>query len=311
MENENQNKNTDITRQMRGIISKYPIASKVGIVLAAIVVILAVIWFMAARSLPGSALYPLKTDFFETLDSSVQLSNEARADQHVHLLANRFNELKMLVAREEISSKAIEDLQTQVERNTQGVYEALNAEGESSLQSQNALRILEDLVGLTSAMEVIGESDARFGEFGEFMEDARREATNTYGDRVDRFVEREMPDVIYEFIKTQLTRVSRELENDTLPAEVIDDAEVYINRVAPAMSEGDLPRAINAIAEALRFIRIESLGANTIAQSLRPDVSSEPVDENASTTPQESATTTVGSSTVEDVPAADSFQFVQ
>ena len=307
MENEDQNKNTGSNAHMMGIFSKHPVASKIGVVLAAVIIILVVVWFMAARSLPGSALYPIKTDFFESLDSSVQLSNEGKADQHVHLLSNRLNELKALVTREQISQKAIQDLRTQVERNTQGIYEALNADGENNLQSQNALRILEDLVGLTSAMEVIGESDERFGDFGDFMEDARREASNTYSDRVDRFVEREMPDVIYEFIKTQLTRVSRELENDTLPEDVIDDAEVYINRVAPSMSEGDLPRAINAIAEALRFIRIESLGANKIALSLSGEASGQ-TNEDASTSTEETATSSdEGTQTT----SPDSFQFSQ
>lgn len=226
--------------------------------------ILIVMGFLAANSLPGSPLYSFKTDVIESMESSVALSNEAKAESQLTFLAKRLEETKKLSSGDAISPKALEDLQEQVTLRSTALYEALAADSEN-YTSQNALKIVRDYIGIASALEEITESDTRFGELGNFMEDQRREAVNVYQERVDRFVERATPEAIFSLIQAQLTEVTQELANASLSEETIDDAENYINRVSSSMSEGDFPRAINSISEAQRFIRIDTLGAYALA----------------------------------------------
>lgn len=261
-----------------------------GAALGLLLIVLLIIGFLAGKSLPGSPLYSFKTDFIENAGSSVALSNEAKAESQLSFLAKRLEETKTLSSGENISEDAIADIQEQVTLRSTTLFESLAADKEN-YTSQNALRILGNYVGIISALEEITESDTRFGELGSFMEEQRGIGTDAYQERVDRFVERATPEEIFTLIQAQLTQVTQELSTFTLRQDTIDDAESYLNRVTSSMTEGDYPRAINAIASAHRYIQVDMYGAYALSARFEPPKEeNDPANETATST-EEVATT--------------------
>lgn len=259
---------------------------------------------MVNSSLPGSALYSIKTDIIEQLDTSVQLSDESRAHAQIRLLENRLDELKKLAKRDDISDDALAKLQTVADRHRATFMDTLG-DTQSGSTTVAELRMIADFSHIASAMEVIAENDGRMKAFGDYVEDVRREAVNAYRDKIDRFVERETPENIFNLIATNLTAVSTALENENLTKDTINDAETYIARVEPSLTEGDYPRALNAIAEAMRFIQIDLHGAYAF---IKTDANEATPNERETSTTTESATTSTAVPTEE---PAGSFRFVQ
>jgi len=262
--------------------------TKIVIVIVLLLAGLVLAWFMAANSLPGSALYSFKTNFIEKIDESVQLSSEAKMQAHARLLENRLAELKRLVERGEASEGALTALQSTVERHVNAFTEAL---GDPLTQSttESELKAISDFVGIAATMEEISESNEQFATFGDYMGDVRRDAVRVYQDKIDRFVERETPERIFNLIRIHLTDVSRGLQNEQLSKKTVDIAETYISRVEPALTEGDYPRAFYAIADAMRFINIDLRGALAFMNNATPDITDDEEDDMTGETDDETS----------------------
>jgi hypothetical protein len=281
--------------------------TKRGIVIALIVFLALIVFgFIASRSLPGDALYSVKTDFIEELDAAVQWGPKSKAEFYVRRMESRLAELKALAQKDQLTEHVYTDFREIVEKQDQAFTAFINEE-QSSFSKTEKLIAIESYTNVAAAMETLSEGDPELQELGEFMEDIRREAFNLYKDEVDRFVEQETPANIYEFIKERLTEVSNALNDESLSEGVIDDAEVYINRVSAAMADSNYPRAIAAIAEAHRFIVIEKYGVfEATAQTQEAQESATTSTSSATTTQEESSAATPDTSL-----EAPSFTFPQ
>jgi hypothetical protein len=273
--------------------------TKKGLVVAIVVFLLLIVFgIIASRSLPGEALYGFKTSVIEELNRSVQFGTEAGANHEISRLEQRLDEIKRLKEKGPLSDSARTALENMVLKHSKAVTAAVQDQN-SMLTPTDKLSLLERYAGVAAAMETVSESDPELTALGDFMEDRRREAVSLYREQVDRFVERETPANIFEFIKQLLSNVSNELQNGNLTENTIDDAEVYINRVGPAMAEGDYPKAINSIAEAMRFIAVEKYGAN-----VESDEAPSTDDTSTSTEEAVTPTSTPASSTPTPAPSA-------
>ncbi len=258
--------------------------TKKGAVIALIIFLaLVALGVFASRSLPGNALYGLKTQFIETLNESVQFSAENKAQYQVERMKNRLEEVQAFEEKGNFSQKAREDLERVTAKHMETLTSVAAANADAA-PSETILTAINDFAGVALAIESVSERNEALQEFGEFIEDIRRDSVNLYKDEVDRYVERTAPEQIYEFVRVQLSEVSEGLNTENINPQTIDDAEVYINRVGPAMAEADYPRAIAAIAEAMRFIQIDIYGVvKSEAESPSTDTASS-TEENASTT---------------------------
>lgn len=267
----------------------FPLSTRTKIILGTAIILIAFValGFMASQSIPGSALYGIKTGVIEGLTESMQPTAEAKASYQTVKLRERLEELKTLIQKGTVEANMQDDLRAMVTQHTQTLESLVEAEADAPTPAM--LSAISDFSDVAAAMETRSEREESLSEFGEFMEDVRRNAVNLYQDHVDRYVERETPEVIYEFVRTLLTNVSSEINNAGLSEGTIDDAEVYINRVGAAMAEGNYPRAITAIAEAKRFIMIEKYGVLEVTEETT----------SSTTTTSSSTTTTSPTSTTE------------
>jgi hypothetical protein len=252
--------NTETTTEPNGsgrfdqdAIRKYSIAA--GLILLAFIAFA----FLANNSLPGSAFYGVKVNFIETFVAGTKGSDEAKAAYQVTLMEKRLEEVKKLSEKSPLKASARESLSALMKRHTQALAAAVTLTGEE-VPSVALLNSVRQFADASAAIEQLSEEVDHLQEFAETAEDVRRDASNLYKDLIDRYAERETQENIFNFIKTQLSDISRALDDPSLSQGTVDDAEVYINRVSPAMAEGDYPRAIGAIAEAMRFIQIEKYG---------------------------------------------------
>lgn len=262
--------------------------TKKGAIIALIIFLaLVALGVFASRSLPGNALYGLKTQFIETLNESVQFSAENKAQYQVERMKNRLEEVQAFEEKGTFSQKAREDLERVTAKHMETLTSIAAANADAA-PSETTLTAINDFAGVALAIESVSERNEALQEFGEFIEDIRRDSVNLYKDEVDRYVERTVPEQIYEFVRAQLSEVSEELNTENINPQTIDDAEVYINRVGPAMAEADYPRAIAAIAEAMRFIQIDIYGAvESEAESPNTDTASSTEESTSTTETQE------------------------
>ncbi len=280
--------------------------AKKGLV-AAIIVFLVLIVFgiLAAKSLPGDALYSVKTNVLEELNSAVQFGTKAGAEHEIARMETRLREVQALKEKDSFSDSARTTFENIITKHTKVVMDAVQDE-KSMLTPTAKLDLLGRFAGVAAAMETVSESDPKLAELGDFMEDQRRESVSLYREQVDRFVERETPANIFEFIKSLLSNVSNELQNGQLSEDTINDAEVYINRVGPAMAQSDYPKAINSIAEAMRFIAIEKYGANADPAA---EESEDAADDAATSTQDETAATATPTTSTSAPQGASTFSF--
>ncbi len=262
---------------------------KAALVAVIFFLVLLAIGFMASRSLPGETLYGMKTGFLEGLQESVQFDAKSKATYQVKRMETRLAEIKKVSEKETVTQEEIDAFKQRVYMHQAKLTELVNLP-DNKMTSPDILFVLSSFASVAAAIEGVTENTQGLESLGEEMEDVRRESVNLFSDRVDRFVERETPENIYAFITEQLQEVSRKLDNAELDDEVVDDAQVYINRVAPAVEENDFPRAILAVAEALRFIEVEEYGGRRQAENvLTPDTAPS---ESTGTSSEEIATTT-------------------
>lgn len=263
-----------------------------------IVVLLIVVLIIASSSLPGQALYSVKTNVLEETSQALHFGTKSTAAYQVERLQTRLDELKRITKQESVSEKTLTAFQTQVDKHSATLVTLVTQES-AGFTMEERLTTLNSFASVAGAMEVLSESDEKLSALGDHLEDVRRETVNSFKDTVDMFVQSTTQENLFEYIKNQLGTVSEMLNDPDISAETIDDAESYIDRVGPAMSGNDFARAIVATAEALRFIEIERYVGDLIPEEV-------PQMRNASsttaTTTMDYSSTTLDASTTTTVP---------
>lgn len=260
-----------------------------------ILFLLIVFLLIASQSLPGSALYSVKTNILEETSQVLHLGSKSKAQYQVTRLETRLDELKRITKEETVNEKTITAFQTQVDKHSATLTTLVSQES-SGFTMEERLTALNSFASVAGAMELLSENDKKLIGLGDHLEDIRRETVNTFKDTVDMFVQSSTQENLFAYIKNQLGTVSQMLNEPDISAETIDDAENYIDRVGPAMSGNNFARAIVATAEALRFIEMERYVGDLIPEEI-PQMKN--ASSTASTTIEITSTTTATSSLIE------------
>ena len=75
--------------------------------------------FAAKSALPGSALYPVKVDFNEKLQSSLEFSSAGKADWDATLESRRLSEAETLASQGKLTASTEADLKTRFDATAQ------------------------------------------------------------------------------------------------------------------------------------------------------------------------------------------------
>jgi hypothetical protein len=256
-----------------------------GIVGGVIILILLFIGFAAARSMPGDALYGMKTAM-EDFNGGLQLGEENRASYQADLMRVRLEEVKDLVSRNAVDADTWNTFVARVEHHKDALTKNTASE---SLDTKAKLAALSDFASVADAIEQVSETDTRFAPYSDKLEDVRSEAVRGYRDTADLYASQASKDEVFTFIKDKLGEVSNALKDPNVGQEAVNDADVYVSRVEPAIQSGDLGKAIAAIEEAFRFIKVD-LYAGDILTKAAPQTKTPAATSTATTSSAASAT---------------------
>jgi hypothetical protein len=237
-----------------------------GIVGAVILAALLLLGFAAARSMPGDALYGAKTAM-EDFNGGLQLGEENRVSYQADLMRVRLEEVKDLVSRNAADADTWNAFVARVEQHRDALVKSTAS---ANLDTKAKLAALSDFAGVADAVEQVSETDTRFAPYSDRLEDVRSVAVRAYRDTADLYASEAGKDEVFSFIKDKLGEVSNELKDPNVSQDAVNDADVYVSRVEPAIQSGDLGKAIAAIEEAFRFIRVD-LYAGDILKKAAPE----------------------------------------
>lgn len=232
-------------------------AKMLGGVLLFLLLLVIILGYSAQKSLPGEALYSFKTDVVEPTVEITAVSQKSKALYQIDLLKKRLTEVQSLAKQESIDDQALTDLTTQIQKHNTKLTTYVGDAIDSAFPKTEVLSALTEFASVAGAIEVTTENDPLFKTFGDDIEDIRRNTVNLYKDKVVSFVQTETEQTVLAYIQSFLTEVKTALGKDGVSEATIDDADNYLDRVVDALTAKRYDRAITAIAEAYRFIKIE------------------------------------------------------
>lgn len=265
----------------RSLFEKNRFKKIIAVVIGALVVIFGVLVAFSSQSLPGEALYGVKTQVLERLVASVQFGSNNEARNIIRNMETRLAETKELAQKDTVEQSALDALYARMLTHSEQITAVVMQE-RSDFTMEDRLFVLDDFASVAGAIEIVAENDAKLAAFAEQAEDLRRDAVNLYKDTADAFVQGGILDTVLEYIKNSLSDVSGKLGGNTISEETMDDAEEYIYRAAVAISDKRYDRAIYAVGEASRFIKMETY-TGVIEPLDRSAEDSDPIESNDNT----------------------------
>jgi hypothetical protein len=258
--------------------------------IAVLAITVSVFVLLAMQSIPGGTLYSTKTSIIEKVLEKSHLSNKSKTLYQVTLLQNRLTEVQKLTQLENVSPEAQMALINSINRHGTTLESLIGASIDGAFPKTDVLFVLNDFASVAGAIENISENDTKLQVTGDAAEDVRNITVSLYKERALSFVQTENPADVYTYIANQLDTVKENLGKGEVSEDVRRKVELYLDRVDPAITKGDLTKVIVSIAEAYRFVAME--GYSGII--MREEVPTATTDTNAST-----SETTVSASTTE------------
>jgi hypothetical protein len=222
-----------------------------------LVVALSIIGFIATKSIPGDALYAVKTNVVESGATFLHIQNRSKAEYQAKLIKERLREVQALSKKESVSAEAQTAFTNQLQKQSDTLEALIGASIDSSFPKTDVLALLHEFSSVAGAIEVVSENDQKLQTIGDFAEDVRRKTFNTYKDRALSFVQTEETKTVLEYTTAQLQIVRDELTKNTVSYEVSENAETHLDRIDAALHEKDLAKVIVSLGEAYRFIKVE------------------------------------------------------
>ena len=226
----------------------------IGVISIVIIIGLSIGVYATLQSLPGEALYGLKTNVLETGIEATHVRSASKASYQVTLLQKRFAEAKQLTFADTVSDAALDVLM----KNSTSHWNSLSSIASSSIDSAfpktDLLNTVNEFAGIASAMEELTENDPKLLRAGDSMEDIRQEAVRLYRDRAESFVATESVETTYTYLTEQLQTVEQALAVTDFSTSTMRSSDNYLDRVEPAVASGNITKAILAIGETYRII---------------------------------------------------------
>lgn len=221
-----------------------------------IVIVLCMIIGTAAQySLPGTLLYPIKSNFIEKTTTAFHVRSMAKANYQVTLMKERLAEAKKLAQADSVSEKALTDIKKQTALHTSVLFSTIETSIDSAFPKTDMLFTLNEFASVASALEMVTEPNKNLASFGDDVETIRQDSVRLYKTRVESFVATEVPATVYAYMTENLLQVQDLLNTQDLTTRTTRSAENYLDRVEPAITEKNLGKALLAIGEAYRTVQ--------------------------------------------------------
>lgn len=232
---------------------------RIALVLLGIGALVLFALFMITQSLPGTSLYQLKTNGVERSIEKTHIYSKDKAWYQVTLMKKRLQEAKELSLQSNVSEKALADTTSQINSESAVLALIIDQSIDSAFPKTDMLSTLNEFISVAGAIEAVGEHDAKLKMLGDAAEEIRQTTNQTYKDRVKSFVQTETPQTALSYIQEELLRVKTESDNNPdLSKKAVRTVGNYLDRVEPAVLKSDYFKAIIAIGEAYRLIKIET-----------------------------------------------------
>lgn len=262
----------------------------IGAIIIVIIIILSLGFFATLQSLPGEALYGIKTNILETGIGATHLRSVTKASYQVTLLEKRFAEAKKLTSLDTVSDQALDALIQNTTEHWSTLSSIASTSIDSAFPKTELLNTVNAFASIASAMEELSENDSKLLRVGDSTEEIRQEAVRLYRDRAESFVATESPETAYTYMTTQLQDVERALAAADFSTSTMRSSENYLDRVEPAVTSGNITKAILAIGETQRIITAATyLGKEYLETQAMNDTPS--INESGATSTDTSTTT--------------------
>ncbi|MDB5225475.1 MAG: hypothetical protein JWL87_427 [Candidatus Adlerbacteria bacterium] len=118
----------------------------------------------ANQSLPGDALYGVKVNVNENIDTALSFSAQSKAESHIGAIETRISEVQKLSAGGSLSADAQADINANIEAHAQAVMEAvadLQAKGDYAAAAEVAAKFQSSMTEHASILvQAQGNADA-------------------------------------------------------------------------------------------------------------------------------------------------------
>jgi hypothetical protein len=268
------------------------LARPIGVIIILVIIGISLSLFATSQSLPGGALYGIKTNVLETVIGATHLRSTTKASYQVTLLEKRFAEAERLSLADTVSEKELDVLI----KNTTAHWITLSSIASTSIDSAfpktELLTTVNEFASVASAMEELTENDPKLTRVGDSMEDVRQDAVHLYRDRVESFVATETAETAYTYLTEQLQAVEQALSSVDFSTSTMRRSENYLDRIEPAVTSGNITKAILAVGETYRIITAATyLGKEYVETETQIEIPSSETSSSSPSTTTESTTT--------------------
>ncbi len=275
----------NITYQLTGLLLVCILLCSVGI-------------YATNQSLPGDMLYGFKIKGLETLVEATHVRSKEKAAHQVTRLQKRQKEVALLTAKETIPDETVEALLNIITLHWNTLDYIASTSIDSAFPKTALLETVNEFASVAAAIEETAENHRPLIRVGDEVENIRSDAVRLYRDRARSFVATETPDTALTYLTEQLQKVETALKTPNLPESSMRTAENYLDRVLPAIAEGDYAKALVAIAEAYRFIRMATyIGTESSRPAAEALITTETSSSSTSTTSPNSTPSVMSTTT--------------
>jgi hypothetical protein len=234
-----------------------PEGKRVGIVALVVLFAAVVLWIVASMSLPGQALYGLKTNVFEPLGGALRWTKENQAAYHVDLMKERFEEVRQLATRESISEGAVAALSNRVNENAEAFQSLTQPSEERALGTRAVIDLTSEFASVASAIEEVAEDAEPLASLADAVADIRRAALSRLDDEIEVYVSIVGDEDLRAFLTEELTEINDRISAENLSEEMTNRVGRSLADVAEAVAANNAVDAIVNIFEAHRLIDSE------------------------------------------------------
>lgn len=201
--------------------------------------------FMARFSMPGDALYGVKTGVLESLQYPQKGSDVTSLSNSVILFENRLSETQELIVKQVLSTSSAQAIEIRLADQVKTFRENATTEDVDVSSALSRAVTVESAVRAIDALtykEVPDSIQAEFGDIAENASDVQMELRN-------RLVAAGTTTVTMYF-NEQVSDISKMLEAEVVTERSVADIATYIEKASQAFAEGRFDRAVAYINEA-------------------------------------------------------------
>ena len=244
--------------------ARHPLAGRMGLkklliiagaVIAALIIVVFVLYRMAYNQLPGDPLYGLKT-VVERMFGGIQLTSAGRVEHNITLLESRLNELNRYALG--VGSSSPEQLTQIAEQSDNYTKDALNLiASDSALDSPARINVLARINSVVRAEETLGDSIKDFSPITDTVANNEKRVNDALRTAIGDFVTQNATDTIEQFIAEKISSLGTSIPSIAPGSSAAKAVAKRIGETNDALIDHSYKDAIIAIIRAEQSIAID------------------------------------------------------